>query len=131
MKSTWGIGAVVAVLLSVAAGLLGVVGFRGTVALMLLLLGLWTLVAAFSFASSDRPFYAGWGVVLAGLSLTYLVPLRDALGLILVAVVVLIVATAYFGRRPGTKPAAAPRPDSAPAATWPTRSRPSAPLLRG
>ncbi len=88
-----------AVLLSAAAGLLGLVGVKGTFALVLLLVGLWTLVAAFTFAErGDRPFYAGWGVVLAGLSLTYLVPLRDALGLILVAVVVLILATAYFGR---------------------------------
>jgi hypothetical protein len=99
LKSTWGIGALVAVLLSVAAGLLGLVGIKGTFTIMLLLVGLWTLVAAFTFAGrDDRSFYAGWGVVLAGLSITYLVPLRDALGLILLAIVVLIVATAYFGR---------------------------------
>ena len=119
MKSTWGIGALVAVLLSAAVGLLGVVDVKGTFALMLLLVGLWTLVAAFTFEGREgRAFYAGWGVVLAGLSLTYLVPLRDALGLILIAIVILIVATVYFGRgsrgkaqapapeRPGIPPAA-------------------------
>jgi hypothetical protein len=118
LKSTWGIGALVAVLLSVAAGLLEVVDVKGTFALMLLLVGLWTLVAAFTFAGrDDRTFYAGWGVVLAGLSLPYLVPLRDALGLILVAIVILIIATVYFGRSRGKAQAQAPeQPGHPPAA---------------
>ena len=108
MKSTWGIGALVAILFSIAAGLLKLVDLRGTVSVILLLVGLWTFVTAFAFVGrEDRAFYAGWGVVIAGLSLTYLVPLTEALGLILIAVAVLIVVTAYFGRTPKVLTAAA------------------------
>ncbi|MDG6920268.1 MAG: hypothetical protein JRN44_00725 [Nitrososphaerota archaeon] len=130
MKSTWGVGALVAALLAVAAGLLKLVALRGTVSLALLLIGLWTFVTAFAFVGrEDRAFYAGWGVVIAGLSLTYLIPLTEALGLILIAVAILIVVTVYFGRAPKDLSAAASPPPSqggTPAAglTWLTRSRP-------
>lgn len=121
MKRGWGVGVVVAVLLSVAAGLIGVVGVQGMVSLMLLLIGGWTFVSALVFVESrDRAFYAGWGVVIAGLSLSYVLPLRYALALILLAVVVLIVVTAYFGRTPKLYTAATSPPSPSgetPAAT--------------
>ena len=101
MKFSWGIGVVIAVLLSAAAALLGLVGLRGLVSLMLFLFGAWTFVSAFVVVDrEDRTFFAGWGVVFAGLSLSYVLPLRYALALILIAVVVLIVVTVYFGRTP-------------------------------
>jgi hypothetical protein len=101
MKPSWGIGVVVAILLSVALGLLGVVHLRGTVSLILLLTGAWTFLSAFVIVDKeDRTFYAGWGVVIAGLSLTYVISLADALALILIAIVLLIIVTVYFGKSP-------------------------------
>lgn len=111
----------VAVLLSTAAGLLGVVGAKGALSLALLLVGAWTLLSAFVIVDrEDRTFYTGWGIVLAGLSLSYVIPFRYALGLVLIAVVVLIVATVTFGRAPRMSAAAAPPPSTTgetPAAT--------------
>ena len=108
MKLSWGVGSIVAILLSIAAALLGVVGAKGSLSLALLLVGAWTLLSSFVIVDrEDRPFYAGWGIVLAGLAFSYVLPLRFALGLILIALVVLILATMSFGRKPKTPAAAA------------------------
>lgn len=111
----------VAILLSIAAALLGAVGAKGLLSLALLLVGAWTLLSAFVIVDrEDRTFYAGWGIVLAGLALSYVLPLRFALGLVLIALVVLILATVSFGRTPKMSAAAAPPPSAAgetPAAT--------------
>jgi hypothetical protein len=121
MKLSWGVGSLVAILLSIAAALLGAVGAKGLLSLALLLVGAWTLLSAFVIVDrEDRTFYAGWGIVLAGLALSYVLPLRFALGLVLIALVVLILATVSFGRTPKMSAAAAPPPSAAgetPAAT--------------
>lgn len=112
MKISWGVGVVVVVLLSIAAGLLGLVSLRGTISLILLLVGVWTFVAALVlFEREDRAFYLGWGIVIAGLSFTYVIPLADALALILIAIVILILVTVYFGKTPKDLTAAT-RPQS-------------------
>lgn len=121
MKPSWGVGSIVAILLSIAAALLGAVRAKGLLSLALLLVGAWTLLSAFVIVDrEDRTFYAGWGIVLAGLALSYVLPLRFALGLVLIALVVLILATVSFGRTPKMSAAAAPPPSAAgetPAAT--------------
>lgn len=127
MKPSWGIGIVVVVLLAAAAALLGVVSLQGAVSTALLLAGIWTIVAAFAIEEKkDRSFYAGWGVIIAGLSLSYVLPLRYALALILIAVVILILITVYYGKAERVYSAArsprAPAGDT-PAATAFTQAR--------
>ena len=116
MKPSYGLGILVVVLLTAAVALLGVLSLQGTVSMGLLLAGAWTFAAAFVLvAEGDRSYYAGWGIIIAGLSLSYFVPIQDALALILIAIVGLIVATAYLARTPragvhagGTAPAQSP-----------------------
>jgi hypothetical protein len=121
MKPSWGIGIVVAVLLSVAVALLGLVNLQGTVSLILLLVGLWTILAAFFIEErKDRNFFVGWGIIITGLSLSYVLPLQYALALILIAIVGLILVTVYFGKAPRVYAAATTRPSpggGTPAAT--------------
>lgn len=109
MKTGYGAGVVVAVLASFAAFLFGVVDYKGLLSLLLLLVGLWTVVAAVTVVlPAERMYYASWGVILAVLSATYFVRLRYALGLVLVAVIVLILISIYGRRGPGALPQVAP-----------------------
>lgn len=69
--------------------------------MLLLLAGAWSVLSAFILVESgDRMFYAGWGIVIAGLSLSYFIPVQYAVGLVLVAIVGLIVVYAYLARAP-------------------------------
>ncbi len=100
MRLSWEIGAVVAVLVSAAAGLLGL-ELQAVITLILLLVGLWTLFAAFFIVDKkDRNYYTGWGVVIAGLSLSYFVKLQYALALIILAIVAVIIINIYIGKTP-------------------------------
>ena len=105
MKPSYGLGILVVVLLTAAVYLIGAVDMQGAVSMGLLLAGLWTLVAAFMLvASGERGYYAGWGIILACLSLSYFVPIQDAVALILIAIVGLIVVSAYHTRAPKAAP---------------------------
>lgn len=107
MKPGYGAGLAVAVLLSLVAFLLGLVGYAGLLALVLLLSGGWTVLAALALvAPSERVYYSSWGLVLAVLSSSYFIQLRYALALVLLAVVAMIVVSVYSRKR--TPPAAAP-----------------------
>ena len=112
---------VVAVLLSLAVGLLGSLSAQATVSLVLLLAGLWTVAAAFLVVDrKDRSYYSAWGVVIAALSLAYLIPIQYELALVILALVALIVINVYIGKTPKVFEAAtnpAPSPGPAPAAS--------------
>ncbi len=100
MKPSWEIGAVVAVLVSAAAALFGL-ELQGAITLTLLLVGLWTIFSAFVLVErKDRNYYTGWGIVIAGLSLSYFVKLQYALAIIILAVVALIIINVYIGKTP-------------------------------
>ena len=116
MKPGWGIGAIIAVLLATAIGLLGSLSPQMTLSLLLLLLGLWTVVAAFTVIDrKDRSYYSAWGVVIGVLSLAYLIPIQYELGLILLAIVVLIIISIYIGKTPKVYEAAtSPSPPAGP-----------------
>lgn len=105
-----------AVLLSVAIGLLGSLSAQATISLLLLLAGLWTVVAAFSVVDrKDRSYYSAWGVVIAALSLAYLIPIEYELALILLAIVALIIINVYIGKTPRMFEAAtSPSPPAGP-----------------
>jgi hypothetical protein len=121
LKPGWGVGIIVAILLSVAVGLFGIVNLAGMVSLLLLLCGLWTLVAAFTIVElKDRSYYMGWGIVVAALSLFDFIPFNYTIALILMAIVVLIIINVYLGRAPKMYEAATAPPPSGggtPAAT--------------
>ena len=101
MRPGWGLGAVVAVLLAVAVGLLFSLSAQAIISSLLLLVGLWTVAAAFTVVDrKDRSYYSAWGVVIAALSLAYLIPIQYELALILLAVVALIIINIYIGKTP-------------------------------
>jgi len=109
------------VLLSVASYLFGFTDPKYTLSLMLLLAGAWTCVSGiFIVDRRDRTFYSAWGVVVAVLSSFAFLPANYTLGLVLVAVVALIIITAYGwqGRKMYTATTNTPTPASdTPAAT--------------
>jgi hypothetical protein len=121
MKPGWGVGIIVAILVSVAVYLFGIVNFSGMISMILLLCGLWTLLASFVIVEiKDRSYYMGWGVVIAALSLFDFIPFNYTIALVLMAVVVLILINVYLGRTPKMYNAAtAPTPGGGgtPAAT--------------
>jgi hypothetical protein len=95
----WGVGIVVAILLSAAAYSFGLVGPDYTVSLALLLVGLWTIVCAlFLVGPKDKWYYSGWGVVLAFLSLFAYLPAGYTIGIVLIAIVALILLYVYVGQ---------------------------------
>jgi hypothetical protein len=101
MRPWWGVGVIVAILLSVAVYLLGIVDFSRMVSLILLLSGLWTLVAGFTIVErKDRSYYSGWGIVIAALSLFDYIQLTYTIALILLAIVALIIINVYIGKTP-------------------------------
>jgi hypothetical protein len=115
LKLSWGIGILAVALISIAAALLGVVSPQGAFSMALLLAGLWTIVAAFAIVEGiDKTYYVGWGIIFACLSLSYFIPIQDALALILIAMVGLIIFTAYRGMTPKAtvKPAAPATPST-------------------
>ena len=122
MKLGYGAGVLIVVLLCAAVYLFGVIDFYRMVALMLLLGGLWTVVAAFTiFDVSERSFYMGWGVVVAALS-TFDVfnNFNYTIALILIAIVALILINVYIARTPRMYSAATtstPAAGGTPAAT--------------
>lgn len=107
---------VIAVLLSLAAGLLFAFSLQATISLLLLLSGVWTVAAAFTVVDRrDRSYYSAWGVVIAVLSLAYLVPLQYELALVLFAIIALIIVNIYVGRTPKNYVAAtSPAPPAGP-----------------
>lgn len=103
----WGIGVIVAVLISLALILFGVVSTINGIATMFLLNGLWFVVFGLSFtAERDRLYFIGWGLVVAVLSTFDFLPWQYALGL--EVVVVLVVVLLYVFMRPAPRAPAPP-----------------------
>jgi hypothetical protein len=106
LKVGWGVGVALAVLVSLAAYLFGLFGpLYSIIAVELLastiflLVGLWTLASGFFIVEAkDRTYYSVWGVVLACLALFAYVPPAIALGILILAIVVLIVLVLFTGR---------------------------------
>ena len=91
MKPSLGIGIILATLASLVLFLFGVVGYEWLGALLLLLNGLWILVyGVVEAGSKDRLYYAGWGLIMAGLSTFVVLPLGYTLGVVIVLVMVVI-----------------------------------------
>jgi hypothetical protein len=96
VKVSWGVGEIVAVLLSLIYYLFLLPDPKYAFSLFLLLSGLWTLTAGLVLVDKkDRAYYGSWGVVVAVLASFAFLPWNYALGLVLVAMVVLILLTAF------------------------------------
>ena len=96
MRISWGVGEIVAILLSLISYLFNLTNPEYTLSLFLLLSGLWTLTAGLLVVEKrDRTYYAAWGVVVAVLSAFAFLPPNYTLGLVLVAIVALILLTAF------------------------------------
>lgn len=99
VRISWAVGEVVVVLLSLISYLFTLTNGTYTLSLFLLLSGLWTLAAGlFLVGKRDRTYYSSWGVVIAILSAFAFLPLNYTIGLVLVAIVALILLTAFTYR---------------------------------
>jgi len=106
MKPSYWLGVGIAVLLSLAVYFFGFFGSFTTLqaveymfSTMFLLTGLWTLVSAFAIVEAkDRTFFSLWGIVFACVSLFAYVPANFAIGILLIALIVLILLVYFTGR---------------------------------
>jgi hypothetical protein len=104
LKIGIGIGLLVCVLVPVALLLFGLVGVSQTAALVLLLAGLWTVVFGIALASrKDRLYDVGFGVVVAVLSTSILLPLQYTAGLVVLAIIAIVLASIVMRPKSGLK----------------------------
>ncbi len=91
MKPSLGIGVILATLVSLVVFLFGYVNYAWFGALLLLLNGLWIVIYGIVEAQSrDRLYYAGWGLVMAGLATFVVLPLTYTLGVVVVLIMAVI-----------------------------------------
>lgn len=91
MKPSLGIGAILATLVALVLYLFGAVDLVWLAALLLLFNGVW--VATYGVVQAERReklYYAGWGLIMAGLSTFVVLPLMYTLGVTLVLIIVVI-----------------------------------------
>ena len=101
MKVGGYLGSLIAILISIVVYLFGLVDLKGMLSLMFLMVGLWTIVAAFTiFDPKDRYYYTGWGAVIAFISLFNFIPPSYTIGLIILAIIALIIINVYVGKTP-------------------------------
>jgi len=104
--SIW-IGLIVAVLVPLALFLFGVLNGWDSLAAVFLLGGLWIFVFGLAFTGArDRLFFSGWGLVIAALSSFAVLRLQYALGLEVIVILAVIVASVFM--RPASRPRAPP-----------------------
>lgn len=108
------VGSVIGILVSIVVYLFGLVDLKGMLSLMFLLVGLWTVLAAFIIVDpKDRFYYTAWGVVIAFLALFDIIPVNYTIALILLAIVALIIINVFIGKTPKVYTAATnPSPSS-------------------
>ena len=91
LKPSFGIGIILATLVSLVVYLFGLVNYSWLAALLLLLNGLWILVyGAVEAERRDKLYYAGWGLIMAGLSTFVVLPLAYTFGVVLVLIIAVI-----------------------------------------
>jgi hypothetical protein len=92
MKPSLGIGIIIATLVSLVLYLFGfITAYTSLAACLLLLNGLWILVyGAVEAERGDKLYYAGWGLIMVGLSTFVVLPLQYTLGVTIVLVLAVI-----------------------------------------
>ena len=105
MKIGAGAGLIVCVLLPVVLLLFGVLDVSQTASGVVLLGGLWAVVYGIMFGgSTNRLYYVGSGIIIALISTFLYLPLEDVLGLVLLAVIVIVIASVLTGRKKPSAP---------------------------
>ncbi len=88
MKLAYGEGVLVAILAPFVVLLFGKINLFETFFLIFALLGVWTLVSAFTLAiAHDRFFYVAWGLILASFSSAFITRIQYAVALIILAII--------------------------------------------
>ena len=98
-----GIGFLIAFLLSIATYLFGATGPKETIALFLVLVGIWTVTFGALMAKNSELYISGWGVVIILLATFIILPIQYTAGLVIVGIVAVILY--YYlatSRRPMT-----------------------------
>ena len=91
MKPSLGIGIILATLVSFVVFLFGLVDYAWLGALLLLLNGLWIAVyGVVEAARRDKLYYAGWGLIMAGLATFVALPLAYTAGVVIVLIIAVI-----------------------------------------
>lgn len=102
MRMGYSSGIVVGILLPLALLLFGVTSPLRSLSLIFLFCGVWTIIFGFYY-QREKSYWIGWGAGIAVLSSIAIVPLRYTIGLVLIVIVILVLATA-FGRRSKSTP---------------------------
>ncbi|MDG7015756.1 MAG: hypothetical protein JRM82_00090 [Nitrososphaerota archaeon] len=98
MKPSLGIGIILATLVSLVLFLFGFTNYSWLGASLLLLNGVWILVYGLVEAESkDKLYYAGWGLIMAGLSTFVVLPVAYTLGVTVMLVIVVIAVRLVAG----------------------------------
>lgn len=103
MRLAYGEGVIVAILAPIIVFLFGIgkITPLQTAFLVFLLLGVWTLIAAFALmAQKDRIYYFTWGLILASISSAFITHIQYAIALILLAIVVALFVNVATRRNP-------------------------------
>jgi hypothetical protein len=89
MKLAYGEGVLVAILAPFVVYLFGKINLSETFFLIFALLGIWTLVSAFTIlVGHERFFYIAWGLILVSFSTVFVTEIQYAAGLVILAVIV-------------------------------------------
>jgi len=100
MKIGAGAGLIVCILLPIVLLLFGILDVSQTASGIVLLSGLWAVVYGLIFGGSgNRLYYVGSGIVIALISTFLYLPLQDVLGLVLLAVIVIVIASVMTGHK--------------------------------
>lgn len=100
MRIGLGAGLIVCFLLPIALLLFGILGDAQAAAAVLLLGGLWTVVYGVAFERSRDKFYdVGFGIIVGLLSTFEVLPLAYVVGLVLLSVIAIVVASSAMGRK--------------------------------
>ena len=92
-------GLLVCVLVPVVLLLFGVLDVSQTASAVLLLAGLWAIAYGLLFSKSGNKMYTiGIGIIVAVLSTLLFLPLQYVIGLVLIAVIAIVLATVVIGR---------------------------------
>jgi uncharacterized membrane protein YhaH (DUF805 family) len=88
MRLAYGEGVLVAILAPFVIYLIGKINLSETFFLIFALLGVWTLVSAFTLVTEhDRFLYIAWGLILASFSSVFITLIQYAVALIILAII--------------------------------------------
>ncbi|MHB1909380.1 MAG: hypothetical protein ACYCQJ_11000 [Nitrososphaerales archaeon] len=91
MKISFGAGVIVAILAPLVIYFLGLESIFYALFEVLLLAGLWLLISSYNIPKDDRMMYVVVGLIIAPMSLVFVVPITYAIAAILIMVIIAVV----------------------------------------